>query len=347
MTFQKSLQRCAQSKVRRAAGQARAVDFARRVGLKCAVSSESFTSLAWLRRRLRPEEALLALFMLALIWVMNQTGRGLRLEFHLVYGFLCFGLVAGWMIWRREGSGPRALRFARDFAPFVGCVLIYENLHEFLAVLPLTDRTAWALRADLWLFGSLPAYWFDRWINDTTTAVMVAFYSTYYVVPPLVAVVLYKRRQEMAFRNLMLAVVLTQCLGYVGYLCVPVDPPFEIAKRLATVDRPLHAQLGSDGPMLAALLSAISDGPWRTPRDCFPSLHTALMLVTAVSAWRHARGWFWAVLPCAAGLLLATQYLRVHFVVDLFAGAALAVFTLWLAPRLNAKWIGDARHEAR
>lgn len=314
--------------------------------MKCGVISEPLIWSARLRRRLRPEEVLLVLFTLALAGVMVGARQWMRFEYHTVYCFLCLGLIVTWMIWRVEGSGGRALRFVRDFVPFVACVLIYENLHEFLSVLPLVDRTPWALWADLWLFGSLPAYWFERWISDTMTGVMVAFYSTYYVAAPLMAVVFYKRSQEVAFRNLMLAVVVTQCLGYIGYLCVPVDPPFEIAKRLETVNRPLHAQLGSDGPVLAALLTAIGDGPWRTPRDCFPSLHTALMLVTTAFAWRHARGLFWVVLSCTIGLVLATQYLRVHFVIDLVAGAALAAGVIWFVPRLNAWWFGDPRYRA-
>ena len=300
-----------------------------------------------LRRRLRPEEALLVLFALALIVLMILTGRRVRFEYRSVYVLLGIGVIVVWVIWRVEGAGGRSLRFIRDFLPFVGCVLIYENLHECLSMLPLEDRTQWALRADLWLFGSLPAYWFDSWISDTMTGVMVAFYSVYYIIPPWISVMFYKRKQEVAFRNLILAMVMTQCLGYIGYLCVPVDPPFEIAKRLATVGRPLHAQLNSDGPVLSALLTTISDGAWRTPRDCFPSLHTALMLVTAVFGWHHARSWFWGMLPCIFGLLIATQYLRVHFVINLFAGVALAAFTIWFAPRVNAWWFDEPRYGMR
>ncbi len=191
---------------------------------------------------------------------------------------------------------------------------------------------------DVLIFGSLPCYWFESWICGTMHAVMLGCYSMRYVMAPVLAVVLYRARNEVVFRNFMLAVVGALYAGYIGYLLVPVSPPL-VLKSL-----PLAEQLKANNPAVRAVLEAYTSGPLRTPCDCFPSLHTAVTVVALVSAWRHARLWFWVLLPFGTGLVLATQYARIHFAIDLIAGAVLAVVMVWAAPRVNARWFGDARY---
>ena len=47
---------------------------------------------------------------------------------------------------------------------------------------------------------------------------------------------------------------------------------------------------------------------------------------------------FWILLVPGISLVLATVYLRHHYVVDIYAGFALAIFVYWFAPRLAAAW---------
>ncbi|MBI5396435.1 MAG: phosphatase PAP2 family protein [Verrucomicrobia bacterium] len=291
-----------------------------------------------LRRRLRPEEVMLILYTVAMLVMMIVFRRVVRLGFHTVFGFSIMAIIAAWLIWRVDKAGQRAARFLRDFIPFIGCVLVYENLHEFLRDLPLTDRTQWALQMDVAIFGTLPCYWFERWICGPMNVLMLGCYSMHYVMAPVLSVVLYRARSEAVFRNFMLAVVGVLYVGYIGYVLVPVSPPLVLQKLS------LAEQLNANSAAVRAVLEAYTNGPLRTPCDCFPSLHTGVTVVVLVSAWRHARRWFWVVLPFGSGLILATQYARIHFAIDLVAGAALAAVMIWAAPRVNAWWFGDARY---
>jgi len=71
--------------------------------------------------------------------------------------------------------------------------------------------------------------------------------------------------------------------------------------------------------------------------DAFPSGHALIAMIVLVLSWRLHRRVFWWLLPFASGLILATMYLRYHYVVDVLAAALLlpmcVVFGRWLQRR--------------
>jgi len=73
-------------------------------------------------------------------------------------------------------------------------------------------------------------------------------------------------------------------------------------------------------------------------RDAFPSLHTAVTLLTLAFAFKYLRWLFWLLLPVCIGLLVATVYLRHHYVIDLIAGVFLALAAYLIIPRLERWW---------
>ena len=77
-------------------------------------------------------------------------------------------------------------------------------------------------------------------------------------------------------------------------------------------------------------------------RDCFPSLHVAHATVVAVIAFRFRRRLFVALSPIALGLIVSTIYLRMHYVIDVVAGAVVGVGAVALAPLVNRRWAARA-----
>jgi membrane-associated phospholipid phosphatase len=74
-------------------------------------------------------------------------------------------------------------------------------------------------------------------------------------------------------------------------------------------------------------------------RDCFPSGHTAQTLVAAYFGIRYAAkgaGRF-ALAFVAASIVFATLYCRMHYAIDVLAGAPLAILSIsaceWLSRR--------------
>ncbi|MEM9493641.1 MAG: phosphatase PAP2 family protein [Myxococcota bacterium] len=63
----------------------------------------------------------------------------------------------------------------------------------------------------------------------------------------------------------------------------------------------------------------------------FPSIHTALGLVMVGAVWRH---WlFWPYVAYAAIMIPSTPVFGSHYIIDIFAGAALTLAVLWLVAR--------------
>jgi len=69
-----------------------------------------------------------------------------------------------------------------------------------------------------------------------------------------------------------------------------------------------------------------------------PSGHTQIVLIALYLAYRYEKPLFYIFLPIICGLILSTVYLRYHYVVDLFAGAAMAAGCVVIGPRLHTWW---------
>lgn len=123
-------------------------------------------------------------------------------------------------------------------------------------------------------------------------------------------------------------------LSYLGYYLVPASGPNihnNFGPILACDVTPLplyHFQSDLPGVAYARELREwMFEIQW-TKRDCFPSGHTAVAVVCVVFAFRIGRWAGLAFLPVGFMVVLSTVYLRYHYVVDVIAGVALALFCL-------------------
>src|SRR5262249_22014151 len=143
---------------------------------------------------------------------------------------------------------------------------------------------------------------------------LAACYGSYFVLPVGLAVALYARGERALFRDLMLAGVFAAALAFVGYLLVPAGGPYAFPAGLSPHRLPGNAYCPSFVRMIDDLRGVA--------RDCFPSLHVAHATVVGMIAFRFRRWLFAALLPILFGLVFSTLYLRMHYAVDLVAGAA-------------------------
>jgi membrane-associated phospholipid phosphatase len=162
---------------------------------------------------------------------------------------------------------------------------------------------------------------------------MSVFYANFYLIAPSTVVALWLRGRRVEAREALLGVILCFYSGYVLYLVFPAAPPRLYLESLGLFDITLRG-----GPILNFQQSLIRMMPHDASRAAFPSLHSAVSLLSLVYAWRHARWFFPWLLVAVVGLLLSTVYLRHHYVVDLLAGALLVPWALWIAPRFDRWW---------
>jgi membrane-associated phospholipid phosphatase len=225
-------------------------------------------------------------------------------------------------------------RFVRDALPFLYCASIYASLHDLIRFYSAPDITGALYRWDVALFGFEPTIWAEQFANPFLTDYFTVCYWLFYVLAPLLGLLLYLRKDYRAFRYTMVSVVLCLYLGYIGYVAWPASAPRLFIPGAYSV--PLHGLPLLDYTRIAAAAVPL------TAYGAFPSLHCAVALLAVMLAWRFLRWFFWFQVPFAAGLIIGTVYLRHHWVVDILAGFVLTFLAYWAGPKLEDWWSRQA-----
>jgi membrane-associated phospholipid phosphatase len=300
--------------------------------------------------RLRPEECLFIIFATALIVLLGVTGQ-VHIVAHQLFKGLRFVAIVTALVsvvfvraYLRAGRRPEnadartklregssvALMAVRGFGTLFFCLAIYETLHDLTPVLCkhvydqwLIDSDHFALHVDV-----------GRWLNDhigspTMTHLLTYCYISYAFTSPIYAAYQYIRGNFRQFHDFALAITVTAFIGYTGYLLLPAVGPYVFQHNLYPDALPGWGHGG--------LLDVIAKLKG-SARDAFPSLHTAMTTVVLGCMWRDARKIFWAYLPIALGLYLATMYLRVHYATDVAAGFVVGGVALFVGPKINRWW---------
>jgi membrane-associated phospholipid phosphatase len=193
------------------------------------------------------------------------------------------------------------------------------------------------------MFGVNPTEWMARFANPILTEILQVAYFSYYILFIVLGVELYRRHAIEDFDKAAFLIVYGFYLSYLGYFALPgVGPRFTLHD---------FASLGTDLPgvflteYLRAFINAGESIPLSHPnpvevvqRDVFPSGHTQLTIIVMTLGLRYKLKARWFLLSFGSLLIVATVYLRYHYVVDLIAGAVLAWFTFWSGDRLEVWW---------
>jgi membrane-associated phospholipid phosphatase len=227
----------------------------------------------------------------------------------------------------RSSAGAAVLEIGsvvRDWLPFLLFLLFYEALQSniWFVLRPQTADAA-LLAWDRRLFGETPALLLERWITPARTNVLLFAYFLHIVLPPVVAFAWY-RKNFRVFREFMVAMVVIGIVGSVGYVVVPaVGPGLAFA--------PLFRRaLGGEAYRPVAALVDMA----RAPRDVFPSLHVGISTLVFYYGARRGRIWRWALGFGVLAIWVSTLYLRYHYLVDVFAGWAVAALSIFASRRL-------------
>jgi membrane-associated phospholipid phosphatase len=231
----------------------------------------------------------------------------------------------------RRGKG-RA--FLNDFSPLIFIVLIYESLGDLIQYLR-QDIDTWLIQIDLFLFGVHPTVWIERWIVPWFTDIMSLAYFSYYFLPLTLIIVLYIRKQKLEFNESIFVLTFGYCASFIGYILFPAIGPRYTLTSFQSV--PL------EGTWITDFVRDSLNYLEHNKRDCMPSGHTQIVLMVLFLAHRYERTLFYIFLPIICGLILSTVYLRYHYVVDIFAGVALAIGCVIVGDRLYRWWNPESR----
>ena len=297
--------------------------------------------------RLGPDLTLLFLFTaafvaMAVVWGAKPNFNNLTIVLPaIVYGGVLL-LTTIWHARRLLRGEPtdywqRIKEVTRDWAPFIGLIIVYEHLYMYTGLIRKDRLDALMMKWDIAIFGMEPTQWAGRFAHPFLTNFFAIMYNMYFPLPLFLCIALVLRGRREDFRELSTAIVIVMFLGFLGYTLVPVGPPrFFLEGHF-------------DPPKLAGWFFEVSqdaqDSVNRTKiAASFPSQHAALSLLAVIYAWRFGRevgkrallvGVFAFI---SLSLWCSTVYLRHHWVVDLFAGFAVAGVAAVVTPMLRRIW---------
>lgn len=232
---------------------------------------------------------------------------------------------------------PSFLGLLHGWYPLVLIPLTYKEM-EFLIPRVNPGDLDWHLAAiDYRLFGVHPTVWLERLTHPLVTELLQLAYICYYFLPLSLGIPLWLRGRFKEFNFLLFVLVLGFYLSYLGYIAVPAIGPRFILRDYHTTSL--------SGLLLYETIGSTLDWAEGITRDCFPSGHTEVALLVLYYARKFDRRIFWPILPVATALIFSTVYLRYHYVVDLIAGALLALAVVLVARPLYRVLGGDSVRE--
>jgi hypothetical protein len=198
------------------------------------------------------------------------------------------------------------------------------------AYLPLVnprnfDSTLFALDMDL--FGFEASLSLDSHISAATSEWFAFFYFCYFflLLTHSVPIVIFSKNERL-ISEFSIGILTLYCVGQLVYALVPGFGPV----------RALAGQFKGQFPhglWLDSVMATVASGG--AQKDIFPSLHTAAPTFLTLFSFRNRRivpfGYTWPIIGFfAANIVIATLFLRWHWVIDVVAGLLLAWFGWWL-----------------
>ncbi len=236
-------------------------------------------------------------------------------------------------------ANNKAFQLFRDFVPFLFVLIIFFNLQDAIFLINPHDIHHTLARLDGKLFGIQPSVWAEQFYSPRLTDWLALSYLNYYVMTLILLGLLYLKKQYESFRIVMLTMMISYFIGFVGYLIFPASSPYLVIPEL------YHIDIWKDTSFISWLTYTIVDMSPHRVRDAFPSMHNAIALLTMIMAWRYHRTFFWIQLPLAISLPFATVYLRYHYVVDIIGAIPVIMVALYISPLLERKWQNYQKHK--
>jgi membrane-associated phospholipid phosphatase len=285
----------------------------------------SSRAIDWLRNRTSLSDwvILILLFVIAATFTIRLPAvpqarlpwarhLGFLLAFATVVGAVAASPRSTWAVWSRAIATIAVLMF------------LYSSLGSpVFAIIPWrADR--FLAEADSALFGGhSPALWAARHIGEAGLEFWSLIYG--FFVPFLYLSIFLGcvGRPASEREEFLIGFSVTYAIAYLGYLFLPSTGPIEFFPSVAPP---------RGGPLHRLILSSVAATGGN--HGAFPSLHVGASAYLCLFDWRHSllRGMTYA--PVVALIGFSTLFLQYHYVVDLLAGIAIAVF----ANRVAASW---------
>jgi membrane-associated phospholipid phosphatase len=262
------------------------------------------------------------------------------------HAFVFAWLAAGMASFAVTDLRRKFIRFAVDWSPFMGVLLVYDRLRGYADGLLVHAREVPQIKVEAALFGKpIPTVWLQshlwhgahdlRWWDYAAWFV----YLTHFIVTLLVAAILWTwaHHHFARFATMVCVLALT---GFATYVLYPAVPPWMAAQhgsigaahRTVTIVWP-HVPIAHYG-------NFFESGGTRYANNvaAMPSLHAAYALLVVLFLWRLSPWWIRPLLALyPPAMAFSLVYGGEHYIVDCIAGWAYAAFAFFTVEYVFAR----------
>ena len=271
---------------------------------------------------------------------------GSRAQIFVVVGL---GLVASGAA---SGTGTRWKQLLIDWLPFYVLLIFYDFLRGSAGNL-LLPHVLPQRSVDEWIFGgTAPTVTLQHWLYTPGVAhpwdyAAFGVYMTHFVVPFIVAGVLWKFAHER-FRRFAWLFVLLTFAALVTYALYPAVPPWMASQTgylqptAKIIDEMwTHVRFGNGSGIFSGT------GHFADPVAAVPSLHSAYPMLLVLFFWKSAGRWRWLLALYPLAMAFALVYTGEHFVIDVLLGWMYASVVFVVGNRLFDAYEANRLSRAR
>ena len=225
------------------------------------------------------------------------------------------------------------LRLVRFWYPMLLILFVFKEIYVLVRPINPNDIDLALIKIDFWVFGANPTQWVFRFANPLLTEFLQIIYSLYYLVIPAYGIEVYMKKRYSDFNYSVFILFTGFYLAYILYLIFPAVGPRFFLHNFYSIEAELPGFFLTD--LLRVFLNfgesipaGVTNPQDYVQRDAMPSLHAVAAILLAYLAKKLKLKSFYFYLPYCILMLIATVYLRYHYVVDLIAGALVAFITV-------------------
>lgn len=231
------------------------------------------------------------------------------------------------------------LKILRYWYGIIVILVSFKEVYHIIHSLKLPDWDMVFIKMDHSIFGLDPTKWTFKFASPALTEFLQIIYVYYYLMIVVYGLEIYLWKRFDDYKYVLLVLFTGFFTSYLLYLVFPAAGPRFYLHNFYAISRELPGLFLTE-PIRSfinfgeSIPPGVSNPVEFVQRDAMPSVHTTIALLITYLSWKIKSKSFYFYLPYFILLVVSTIYLRYHYVVDIFAGAVIALAAILISSQL-------------
>lgn len=285
------------------------------------------------------------LFILSVIQIVFHSGIEywyVYITLNLVLIFLISVFVNFYEDTVIKNSSHNFLKIIRYWYSVPVILFCFKQVYYIIYSLKIPDCDLALIKIDYFIFSVNPTEWFYRFEHPLLTEFLQIIYFLYYILIIVYGLEVYLLKKFDEFKQSVFFILLGFYICYIFYMIFPAIGPRFYLHDFSSISSEMP------GLFLAEPLRKFLDFGESIPsnvinpqefaqRDAMPSAHTTLAIIIAYLSGKFKLKSFYFYLIYCILMIISTIYLRYHYVIDLAAGALVALLAIYISNKIFNK----------